>query len=60
MAYSWVLIDPDGNTHKAVNLLDWARKNHLLFFDEDVPEDVAAKGSRKDSGRSPRRSVGLA
>jgi hypothetical protein len=42
-ALVWQLIDPDGNTHKAVNLLDWARKNHLLFFDEDVPEDVAAK-----------------
>lgn len=36
-ALVWQLIDPDGNTHKAVNLLDWARKNHLLF------EDVAAK-----------------
>lgn len=42
-ALVWRLIDPDGNTHKAVNLLDWARKNYLLFFDEDVPEDVAAK-----------------
>lgn len=42
-ALVWRLIDPDGNTHKAVNLLDWARQNHLLFFDDDIPEDVAAK-----------------
>ena len=28
-ALVWRLIDPDGNTHKAVNLLDWARQNHL-------------------------------
>lgn len=42
-ALVWRLIDPDGNTHKAVNLLDWARKNYLLFFDDDIPEDVAAK-----------------
>mgnify|MGYP000990626397 CR=1 FL=1 len=42
-ALVWRLIDPDGNTHKAVNLLDWARQNHLLFFDDGIPEDVAAK-----------------
>ena len=27
----WQLIDPDGNTHKAVNLLDWARKIICCF-----------------------------
>lgn len=41
-ALLWILIDPQGNYHKAVNLLDWARKNKNLFFDPDVPEDVAA------------------
>lgn len=38
----WILIDPQGNYHKAVNLTDWARKNRLLFFGPSVPEDVAA------------------
>lgn len=38
----WILIDPQGGYHKAVNLTDWARKNRLLFFGPSVPEDVAA------------------
>lgn len=40
-ALVWVLIDPSGVHHKAVNLCDWARKNRLLFFPPDVPEDAA-------------------
>ncbi len=39
----WILIDPQGGYHKAVNLYDWARKNRLLFFSPSVPEDVAAR-----------------
>ena len=27
----WVLIDPDGEEHTIVNLLDWSRKNAHLF-----------------------------
>lgn len=42
-ALVWVLIDPAGGYHKAVNLNDWARKNCRLFFQDDTPEDVAAK-----------------
>lgn len=41
-ALAWLLIDPSGNYHEVVNLLDWARKNKELFFEPDVPEDVAA------------------
>lgn len=41
-ALVWLLIDPNGNYHEAVNLLDWARRNKDLFFPPDVPEDVAA------------------
>lgn len=41
-ALLWILIDPQGNYHKAVNLLDWARKNKDPFFGPEVPEDVAA------------------
>lgn len=37
----WILVDPAGVFHKAVNLLDWARKNKGLFFSEDVPEEIA-------------------
>ena len=37
----WILIDPAGGYHKAVNLLDWARKNKSLFFPGDVPEEIA-------------------
>ena len=39
----WILIDPDGRYHTAVNLLDWGRKNKDLFFPPDVDEDVAGK-----------------
>lgn len=39
----WILIDPNGGYHKAVNLYDWARKNKSLFFGSTVPEDVAAR-----------------
>lgn len=39
----WTLIDPDGNYHRVVNLLDWARKNKNLFFESDTPEDIAAR-----------------
>lgn len=39
----WVLIDPQGGYHKAVNLYDWARKNKGLFFGPTVPEDVAVR-----------------
>lgn len=39
----WTLIDPDGNYHRVVNLLDWGRKNKGLFFEPDVPEDIAAR-----------------
>lgn len=38
----WILVDPAGVFHKAVNLLDWARKNKGLFFSEDVPEEITA------------------
>nr|DAG67520.1 MAG TPA: adenylate kinase [Caudoviricetes sp.] len=41
-ALVWILIDPMGNYHKAVGLNDWARKNRLLFFEENVPEETAA------------------
>ena len=41
-ALVWVLIDPSGNQHCVVNLLDWARKNKHLFFDEGISGDVAA------------------
>lgn len=41
-ALVWVLIDPSGNYHEAVNLLDWARKNKNLFFGDGYPDDVAA------------------
>lgn len=38
----WILVDPAGVCHKAVNLLDWARKNKGLFFPQDVLEEIAA------------------
>lgn len=41
-ALVWILIDPDGQYHMAVNLLDWARENKDLFFPPDVDEDAAA------------------
>lgn len=41
-ALVWLLIDPNGNYHEAVNLLDWARRNKDVFFAPDVPEDIAA------------------
>lgn len=42
-ALVWILVDPSGNYHKAINLLDWARSNRELFFPSDVPEEVAAR-----------------
>lgn len=42
-ALVWVLIDPAGGYHKAVNLSDWARKNYRLFFQDDTPGDIAAR-----------------
>ena len=59
-ALVWRLIDPDGNTHKAVNLLDWARQNHLLFFETTSQRTLPQKGSQQDLGRLPHRSGGLA
>lgn len=41
-ALVWILIDPDGQYHMAVNLRDWARENKDLFFPPDVDEDTAA------------------
>lgn len=38
----WTLVDPEGNYHRVVNLLDWARENKRLFFEESIPDDVAA------------------
>lgn len=37
----WILVDPAGVYHKAVNLCDWARENRFLFFPQDMPEEVA-------------------
>lgn len=42
-AKRFILIDPQGNYHKAVSLADWARKNRGLFFSDNVPEDVAVR-----------------
>ena len=42
-AKRWILIDPQGNYHMAVNLADWARKNRKYFFPDYVPEDLAAR-----------------
>lgn len=41
-AKKWILIDPLGNYYIAVSLKDWARRNCRRFFDEDVPENIAA------------------
>lgn len=49
-AKRYILIDPQGNYHKAVSLADWARKNCRLFFPESVPEDVAVKRIRAGFG----------
>ena len=49
-ARCWILIDPQGNYHKAVSLQDWARKNRGLFFPDSVPEDVAVKRIRTGFG----------
>lgn len=40
-AKKWVLIDPEGNRYIAVGLREWARKNYLKFFDENMPEEKA-------------------
>ncbi len=39
----WILIDPDGNYHRVINLLDWARNNKDLFFPPSIQENVAAR-----------------
>ena len=39
----WILIDPAGGYHTAVNLKDWARKNRAQFFPDTMPEDDAVK-----------------
>lgn len=45
-AKKWVLIDPIGSRYEVVSLKDWARRNCRKFFDEDVPEDIAARRVR--------------
>lgn len=49
-AMVWILIDPNGKYHKAVNLNDWARKNKDLFFRPEVDEDTAAMRIRSGFG----------
>lgn len=49
-ALLWILIDPAGQYHKAVNLVDWARKNKGLFFGPGISEDMAAQRISKGFG----------
>ena len=46
----WILRDPEGNLHKAVGLMPWARENYKLF--EPDSDDVEATVRRIHSGFS--------
>lgn len=44
----WILVDPDGRRHVAINLLQWARDNYDLF--EPGSDDIDASVIRISSG----------
>lgn len=39
----WILIDPCGRKHAAINLMDWSRENYEIFFPQATDVDHAAE-----------------
>lgn len=38
----WILIDPAGRKHAAINLRDWCRANREVFFPDEIDDDRIA------------------
>lgn len=45
-AMLWILVDPSGRKHAAINLIDWCRQNWALFFPAESGSDSVANRIR--------------